>query len=516
MGAHPDGDAGRRSSVSPSGARLLHRRRPEHRPGHGGHGGRDREPLRPAHLPGFLGRRGGRCRRSRRAAGSRTDRRRPARPSRGPRLRRSRHRGPVDCVPTGSRSTGLTDPVGVDPDDCCVRLDAAGVRARGGARRLPHRRAPDRPARTGHGLGQRPGGLGPAGLRRLRRPGPRPPTRPTSWTVQVAGRRRQWGRSPRRRRFTTALRRGDWTGPLARARQAGSQQPDRVTYLRTEVTPPAGHRRRGPRPTSPPPTPTASSSTGRRWTPGRASRYPDEQYVRAVDLTGHAAARQARAPSACCTVGTGPARAGPPRRPGLLLQLRSGYADGRHVVLGSDGSWQRAPGRVAALTAAQRRRRRLRGMGGRARPPPGMVEPGLRRQLVDARHRRRAGRHRTVHRDVRPADHHPRRHPSFRSRLHTLASGAVVADFGAVYAARPRVRFAQGEPRTDRDAAGGLPARSRRRRSRPCTGRRRPTSRPRTSCARAARPSRPSPTSGSATCRSTTPASRSRGRHCGA
>ena len=31
-------------------------------------------------------------------------------------------------------------------------------------------------------------------------------------------------------------------------------------------------------------------------------------------------------------------------------------------------------------------------------------------------------------------------------RLHTVAGGAVVADFGAVYAARPRVAFARGEP----------------------------------------------------------------------
>ncbi len=31
-------------------------------------------------------------------------------------------------------------------------------------------------------------------------------------------------------------------------------------------------------------------------------------------------------------------------------------------------------------------------------------------------------------------------------RLHTVAGGGVVADFGAIYAARPQVSFAQGEP----------------------------------------------------------------------
>ena len=81
------------------------------------------------------------------------------------------------------------------------------------------------------------------------------------------------------------------------------------------------------------------------------------------------------------------------RRPPSRLRLRLDVA--------------RAGSRVAAITAARRRRRRLCRVGGRAPPPTGMVEPGLRRQRMVTGHGDRTGGHRAVHRHLHPADNHP-------------------------------------------------------------------------------------------------------------
>ena len=85
-------------------------------------------------------------------------------------------------------------------------------------------------------------------------------------------------------RFTTSLRDGDWQAQWLRP-AGDSQQPDRVTYLRTEVTPPAGAIDRVTAYVS-------AAHTYRLFVDGSpvdawpSFSYPDEQYVRAVDLTG--------------------------------------------------------------------------------------------------------------------------------------------------------------------------------------------------------------------------------------
>ena len=155
----------------------------------------------------------------------------------------------------------------------------------------------------------------------------------------------------------------------------------------------------------------------------------------------------------------GPGQGRPASSPGLLLQVSLWYDDGRH-------SWRdrrhlaRAPGRMAAVAPTQLRRRRLRRVDRRAGPSPGLVEPRLRRQRLVAGHGDRAGRHGAVHPHLRAA-HDIEETPVLPVRLHTLADGSVVADFGAVYAGAAAVEFARGIPGHGRHA-GGLPARSRR------------------------------------------------------
>ena len=103
MGAHPDGNAGRRRRHA-NGCALLLRRRPEHRPGHGGHGGRVVSRFgRRTFLASSAGVAAGVT-----AAAGRwlSDRRlRPGRAKPPPARSAHPHRGPVHCVPTHSAST---------------------------------------------------------------------------------------------------------------------------------------------------------------------------------------------------------------------------------------------------------------------------------------------------------------------------------------------------------------------------------------------------------------------------
>ena len=93
----------------------------------------------------------------------------------------------------------------------------------------------------------------------------------------------QWGPASTPARFTTALRGDDWQGHWLHPAGASSQ-PDRVTYVRTEVTPPAGSLTRATAYVS-------AAHTYRLFANGTpvdawpSFSYPDEQYARAVDLT---------------------------------------------------------------------------------------------------------------------------------------------------------------------------------------------------------------------------------------
>ena len=139
-----------------------------------------------------------------------------------------------------------------------------------------------------------------------------------------------------------------------------------------------------------------------------------------------------RTRSVCCTTGTGPARAGPRRRRACSCRSRSCTRTAPARSIGTDGTWQRASGRVASGRAAQRRGRVHRA---RRRPPaaarmgtsPGSTRSGWTHVAVigSGGHRSRS---RIWSRSARTSSSTRCEPVSVR----TLPSGAVIADYGAV------------------------------------------------------------------------------------
>ena len=272
-----------------------------------------------------------------------------------------------------------------------------------------------------------------------------------AWTVQLRDAGGRWGPVAAPATFTTALRDGDWQARWLRP--AGpSALPDRVTYLRTEITPPAGTLRRATAYVS-------AAHTYRLYLNGSqvdawpSFSYPDEQYARAVDVASVVRAGQ---PNALGVLHRwyGPGQGRPASAPGLLLQLSLRYADGRQVVYGTDGSWRERP--AEWLPSPQRNADVgdfVEWVDGRAYPQ-GWSSPGYDDRTWSPV---------TV---IGPAGSAPftrtyaqRTHVQEQAvlpvRLHTVAGGSVVADFGAVYAARPRVAFASGVPGQAVSVRGG-------------------------------------------------------------
>jgi alpha-L-rhamnosidase len=336
---------------------------------------------------------------------------------------------------------GLTAPVGVDPDDCQFAwMLRSGVRgARQSAYRIILRRTD-----AGHeGRVWDSGTVVTAQQAFVLYGGPAlQGDAAYEWTVQPRGVAAQWGPISTPAAFTTSLRMPDWKAQWLKP-AAASSQPDRVTYLRTEVTPPAGTLQRA--------TVYASAAhTYRLFVNGQAVdawpsfSYPDEQYARAVDVT-----RVVR-PGHSNALGVlhrwyGGGQGRPASTPGVLVQLSLWYRDGRRFVVGSDDTWRELP--AEWLPSPQRNSDGgdfVEWVDGRAHPRgwsnPGFGDDGWATATVlgpvgtapftgMAAQRTRIEEHR-----VSPV------------RVHTLASGAVVADFGAVYAARPLVEFSGGTP----------------------------------------------------------------------
>ena len=158
------------------------------------------------------------------------------------------------------------------PRRLLVRLDPAGVGPRRGADGLPHRGPPDRPGPARARLGQRHRAVRSPGLRRLRGAAPR---RRRGVRVDGAGRVVPASAGARSRPRPGSPRRcGRPTG-----RPSGCSPPALPSNPTASPTcAPRSRRRQAPsavpRPTSPRPTRTGCTSTGRRWTPGPASRTP--------------------------------------------------------------------------------------------------------------------------------------------------------------------------------------------------------------------------------------------------
>ena len=341
---------------------------------------------------------------------------------------------------TGLTVNGLTNPVGIDPDGCSFAwtLQAGGRSAAQHAYRVVVRRTD-----PGHaGLAWDSGPVASARQAFVAYAGPALTADAAyQWTVESRDAAGTWGPTSAPSSFTTALRESDWKASWL-IPSAGSPQPDRVTYLRSEVTPPAGSLRRAVAYVS-------AAHTYRFYVDGTevdawpSFSYPDEQYVRAVDLT---AALKSGRTSALGVLHRwyGPGQGRPASSPGLLVQLSLWYADGSRVVHGSDGSWHEHP---AEWLPSPLRNSDVgdfvEWVDGREHPDgwanPGFDEEGWSPPAIAGFAGTAPFTHTFAQRtSVRETPVHP-------VRLHTVAGGSMVADFGAIYAARPRVSFAQGE-----------------------------------------------------------------------
>jgi alpha-L-rhamnosidase len=339
----------------------------------------------------------------------------------------------------GLTANGSVDPLGVDPDACFFawRLTSSGrgVRQRG-YRITVHRDDPGH-AGVAWDSGQVTSGRqafipygGPplAGDARYR------------WVVEIQEPDGTWSAPSPAATFVTSLRPSDWTAKwLQPAGQ--SNQPNRVTYLRTVITPPRGVLARA----------TAVVSAAHKYLlyvngdqvgAGPSFSYPDEQYAQSVDLT--ATIRPGR-PNALGVLHHwyGPGQGRPASAPGLIVQVSLHYADGRVVSSGTDGTWREHP--AEWLPSVQRNPDGgdfVEWVDGRAHPEgwgtpgfdPSGWTPSIEWDAVGGSPFNRTYAQRTQIDDhiVAPVS------------LHTLANGSVVADFGAVYAARLRVQFNHG------------------------------------------------------------------------
>ena len=352
---------------------------------------------------------------------------------------------------------GSVSPVGVDPDSCSFAwtLDAPGRSVTQAAYHVVVRRTD--PGHTGTAWDSGPVDSGQQAFVPYAGPALAADAAYT-WTARTkttggstgsagstgaAGSAGSWGPVSRPASFVTGLRDTDWQVARWLQPAGASTQPDRVTYLRNDITPPAGVLQRATAYVS-------AAHTYRLFVNGAAVdawpsfSYPDEQYVRAIDLTK---VLQPGRPQALGVLHRwyGPGQGRPASSPGLILLVSLHYRDGRHVVAGTDGTWRERP--AEWLPSPQRNSDVgdfVEWIDGRAHPQgwssPGYDDSGWTPVTVIGSAGSAPFTHTYAQRtDIEETTVLP-------VRLHSLAGGSVVADFGAVYAARPRVQFASGTP----------------------------------------------------------------------
>ena len=263
------------------------------------------------------------------------------------------------------------------------------------------------------------------------------------WTVQTWSASGGPGPFAAHGTFETGLGDGDWRARWIGRRFPGGPGPDEYAYARREFT----------LPTAPVVRARAYVSgdqqyelyvNGARAGKGQAYSFPDSQYYETLDVT--ALLRPgARNVLAVVTSWQGATKGHPAGAPAFIAQVSVLHGGGQHTLVVSDGSW-----RVRAGPWLPGSQRDLEGdkvdftenIDG-PDMPVGWLEAGF----DDGAWERP---------DVRgPAGTSPWRHlvpvrtriveePVVPVSLTTLASGAVVADFGKVYAAVPTVSFRAG------------------------------------------------------------------------
>ncbi len=260
------------------------------------------------------------------------------------------------------------------------------------------------------------------------------------WRVSTRGQGSAWGPFSAPALFTTGLREGDWSALWLEPATADPQL-DRHTYLRTSR--PLPHKAIG-RATAF----VAAAHKYQLWVNGTyvasgpSFCYPDEQYYQATDVTAHLR------PGATNAIGVlhhwyGAGQGRPASAPGLLVQVAVHFTDGTSQVIGSDGTWRQHPGEW--LPGALRNTDGadfVENIDGRASPvgwaegsfaDGGWSHPSVLGPVGTAPFTHLyAQRSRIVEHPVAPVS------------VRTLGSGAVVVDFGKVYAARPEVTFRRG------------------------------------------------------------------------
>jgi len=348
-------------------------------------------------------------------------------------------------VPTALTVDGLMAPIGLDPADVFFAWQVGDSRA--GARQHAYRVVVERPVLAGAGAGSATtvwdsGRVARADQAFVPYRGPAlAPDTTYRWSAQTWAASGGPGPLSPAATFETGLRDRDWTAKWIWRPTA--LIPDQYTYARTEVTVGSAPVVRA----------RAYVSgdqqyelyvNGTRAGKGQAYCYPDAQYYETLDVT---ALLQPGAANAVALVygWQGPTKGHPAGHPGCIVQLSVLHADGSSETFATDGSWRVRSG--AWLPGTERD---LEGdevdytenIDGPALPV-GWDRPGFDDAAWD---------HAAV---LGPAGTAPWTHlVSVRTRiveepvpavsLTTLPSGAVVADFGKVYAAVPTVTFHQG------------------------------------------------------------------------
>ncbi len=340
--------------------------------------------------------------------------------------------------PTTLTTTGVTHPVGVDPDGVQFAWHVADPR-RGAVQRAY------RVVVTGPVPGDAPvwdsGPVTTASQAFVPYAGPA--LRADSlyhWTVRTADAAGRWSNPSPGATFTTGLRTADWSAQWLRPGPVDPGE-EEYSYLRTERSLPQGTVAHAT-------AYVAAAHKYQLWVNGTlvdsgpSFCFPDEQYYQATDVTSAVRAGRANA------VGVlhhwyGPGQGRPVSAPGLLVQVVVHYTDGKVIKVVSDGSWRTRP--AEWLPAPQRNNDVgdfVEWIDGR-RTPVGWSTAGFDdRSWAPAVVRGPVGtapfvalyaqRTRITEHGVSPVT------------LRTLPNGSMVADFGKVYAGRPFVAFAHG------------------------------------------------------------------------
>jgi alpha-L-rhamnosidase len=260
------------------------------------------------------------------------------------------------------------------------------------------------------------------------------------FTVTTRNAKGVWSPTSQAASFITGLRENDWSAVWLRPGPADTGL-EQYTYLRKTFDLPSGTISHAV-------VYTAAAHKYQLWLNGQKHAtgpsfcYPDEQYVQGTDVS-EIVATGARNTLGFLHHWYSAGKGRPASAPGLLAQLSVRYTDGRHVTVGTDRTWKQQ--RAEWLLAPQRNTDAgdfVEIIDGRA-SPSGWAEssfddsawspaPVLGPVGTEPFTELFIQRTRITELDIAAAS------------VTTLDGGAVVVDFGKIYAARPTVEFRDG------------------------------------------------------------------------